>query len=314
MAENISSVGQLPDTVEGITRKTVASARKTQRRRQFRRTTDSVWAHGIMIITVIVCIFPLLVLISTSFKSAADVFSTQLIPSNPTLSNYQYVLTNSTVPGGTADFLIWLKNSLTIALLTTLVGLGLSAPAAYAISRWNFLGKQGVLLSFLITQMFPGVLLIVPLYILFAQLGLLNNIFGLVIAYATTALPFSVWMLKNFFDAVPKELDEAARVDGLGPFRTFWQIVLPLTIPGVAVVGFFNFMTSWNEFMMAFTFLSSNDAWTLPVGIQRYVNPFNIEWQYLTAAAVLTTIPVLIVFFWAQRYLVSGLTGGSVKG
>jgi arabinogalactan oligomer/maltooligosaccharide transport system permease protein len=313
MAENISSVGQLPDTVEGITRKTVVSARKAQRRRQFRRTTDSIWAHGIMIITVIVSIFPLLILISTSFKPVSEVFSTQLIPSHPTLSNYQYVLTNSS-SGGTADFLIWLKNSLTIAVLTTLVGLGLSAPAAYAVSRWNFLGKQGVLLSFLITQMFPGVLLIVPLYILFARLHLLDNIFGLVIAYATTALPFSVWMLKNFFDAVPKELDEASRVDGLGPFRTFWRIILPLTIPGVAVVGFFNFMTSWNEFMMAFTFLSSNANLTLPVGIQHFVNQFNVQWQYLTAAAVMMTIPVLLLFFWAQRYLISGLTGGSVKG
>jgi arabinogalactan oligomer/maltooligosaccharide transport system permease protein len=313
MAENISSVGQLPDTVEGISRQTAVSARKAQRRRQFRRTTDSVWAHGIMIITVIVSIFPLLILISTSFKPVSEVFSTQLIPSNPTLSNYQYVLTNSS-SGGTADFLIWLKNSLTIAVLTTLVGLGLSAPAAYAVSRWNFLGKQGVLLSFLITQMFPGVLLIVPLYILFARLHLLDNIFGLVIAYATTALPFSVWMLKNFFDAVPKELDEASRVDGLGPFRTFWRIILPLTIPGVAVVGFFNFMTSWNEFMMAFTFLSSNANLTLPVGIQHFVNVFNVQWQYLTAAAVMMTIPVLLLFFWAQRYLISGLTGGSVKG
>lgn len=314
MAENVSSVGQMPDAVEGITRKTVVSARKAQRRRQFRRATDSAWAHVIMIITVIICIFPLFVLISTSFKPASDVFSTQLIPSHPTLSNYQYILTNSSSGGAAADFLIWLKNSITIAFLTTLFGLGLSAPAAYAVSRWNFLGKQGLLLSFLITQMFPGVLLIVPLYILFAQLNLLNNILGLVIAYATTALPFSVWMLKNFFDAVPRELDEAGRVDGLGPFRTFWRIVLPLTIPGVAVVGFFNFMTSWNEFMMAFTFLTSNASWTLPVGIQRYVNPFNVEWQYLTAAAVLTTIPVLLVFFWAQRYLISGLTGGSVKG
>ena len=314
MAENVSSVGQVPDTtIEGITRKTVVSVRKAQRRRQFRRVTDSVWPHVIMIITVIVCIFPLLLLISTSFKPGSDVFSPQIIPSHATLSNYQFILTNSS-SGGTADFLIWLKNSLIIALLTTLVGLGLSAPAAYAVSRWNFLGKQGLLLSFLITQMFPGVLLIVPLYILFAQLGLLDNIFGLVIAYATTALPFSVWMLKNFFDAVPKELDEAARVDGLGPFRTFWRIILPLTIPGVAVVGFFNFMTSWNEFMMAFTFLKSNENLTAPVGIQQFVNVFNVQWQYLTAAAVLITIPVLLIFFWAQRYLISGLTGGSVKG
>jgi arabinogalactan oligomer/maltooligosaccharide transport system permease protein len=313
MAENVSSVGQVADTIEGIARKAVVGARQAQRRRQFRRGSESIGAHVIMIIAVIVCIFPLLVLILTSLKPASDVLIPELISPHPTWSNYQYVLTNSS-SGGTADFLIWLRNSLSIALLTTLVGLGLSAPAAYAVSRWNFLGKQGLLLSFLITQMFPGVLLIVPLYILFAQLNLLNNILGLVVAYATTALPFSVWMLKNFFDAVPKELDEAARVDGLGPFQTFWRIVLPLTIPGVAVVGFFNFMTSWNEFMMAFTFLTSNVNLTLPVGIQSYVNPFNTEWQYLTAAAVMITIPVLIIFLWAQRYLISGLTGGSVKG
>jgi arabinogalactan oligomer / maltooligosaccharide transport system permease protein len=170
------------------------------------------------------------------------------------------------------------------------------------------------LLSFLITQMFPGVILLIPLYNLFVSLGLYDNIFGLVIAYATTALPFSVWMLRNFFDAVPKELDEAARVDGLGPFRTFWRIVLPLTIPGIAVVGFFNFMASWNEFMMAFTILQSDSNLTLPVGIQRFVFQTGADWQYLTAAAVLVTIPVLVIFIWAQRYLISGLTGGSVKG
>jgi arabinogalactan oligomer/maltooligosaccharide transport system permease protein len=161
--------------------------------------------------------------------------------------------------------------------------------------------------------MFPGVLLVVPLYLLFAQLNLLNNLFGLVVAYATTALPFSVWMLKNFFDAVPTELDEAALVDGLGPFQAFWRIVLPLTLPGLAVVAFFNFMAAWNEFLMAYTFLQSESQFTLAVGIQRYVNQFGADWQYLSASAVLITLPVLVLFMWLQRYLVTGLTGGSVK-
>jgi arabinogalactan oligomer/maltooligosaccharide transport system permease protein len=263
-------------------------------------------AHAVMIITVIICIFPLLVIVSTSFKPASDVFDLKLIPVHFTFSNYQTVLSG--------NFVTWLLNSLKIGVMTTVVGLALAAPAAYAVSRWQFIGKQGLLLFFLITQMFPAVLLIVPLYILFAQLGLLDNIFGLVVAYATTALPFSVWMLKNFFDTVPKELDEAARVDGLGPFQTFWRVVLPLTIPGVAVVAFFNFMAAWNEFMMAYTFLQSDANLTLAIGIQRYVNQFGADWQYLTAAAVLITLPVLIIFMWVQRYLVTGLTGGSVKG
>ncbi|HXR65480.1 MAG TPA: sugar ABC transporter permease [Ktedonobacteraceae bacterium] len=263
-------------------------------------------AHAVMIITVIICIFPLLVIVSTSFKPASDVFDLKLLPVHFTFSNYQTVLSG--------NFVTWLLNRLKIGVMTTVVGLALAAPAAYAVSRWQFIGKQGLLLFFLITQMFPAVLLIVPLYILFAQLGLLDNVFGLVVAYATTALPFSVWMLKNFFDAVPKELDEAARVDGLGPFQTFWRVVLPLTIPGVAVVAFFNFMAAWNEFMMAYTFLQSDANLTLAVGIQRYVNQFGADWQYLAAAAVLITLPVLIIFMWVQRYLVTGLTGGSVKG
>lgn len=265
----------------------------------------SLGAHTVMLLTIVICIFPLVVIASTSLKPASDIFDLRIIPAHPTLSNYQYVLS-----GG---FLTWLINSVKISLLTMAVGLALAAPAAYAVSRWQFMGKQGLLLLFLITQMFPGVLLVVPLYLLFAQLNLLNNLFGLVIAYATTALPFSVWMLKNFFDAVPAELDEAALVDGLGPFQAFWRIVLPLTLPGLAVVAFFNFMAAWNEFLLAYTFLQSESQFTLAVGIQRYVNQFGADWQYLTASAVLITLPVLILFLWLQRYLVTGLTGGSVK-
>lgn len=284
----------------------VSTRQATQKKRGALAVFGSLSAHVVMIITVVICLFPLVVVISTSFKLPNDVFDLKIIPAHPTLSNYQYVLS-----GG---FLTWLGNSLKIGLMTTALGLAFAAPAAYAMSRWKFIGKQGLLLLFLVTQMFPAMLLIVPLYILFAQLNLLDNIFGLVIAYATTAVPFSVWMLKNFFDTVPKELDEAARVDGLGPFQTFWRVVLPLTIPGIAVVGFFNFMTAWNEFMLAYTFLQSDSNLTLAVGIQRFVHDFGADWHYLTAAAVLVTIPVLIVFIWAQRYLVTGLTGGSVKG
>lgn len=311
MAENITTVGQTPTSPQKAERERAATAAAIQRRRKFNSTLESIGAHAIMIITVIMSIFPLLVIISTSFKIPADIFTTnvQLIPPHPTVANYQHVLTDNN-----GIFFTWLFNSVRIAVLTTILGVVLSAPAAYAISRWNFLGKQALLISFLITQMFPGVLLLVPLYNLFAQYNLLDNFWGLVVAYATTALPFSVWMLKNFFDAVPKELDEAALVDGLGPFRTFWQIVLPLTIPGVAVVGFFNFMAAWNEFMLAFTFLSDVHNITLPVGIKDYVHNFGADWQLLTAAAVLVTIPVLVAFLYAQRYLITGLTGGSVKG
>lgn len=302
MAEHITSASPL-----SLSRgKAGGHSASKKRKSSILSLLGSLSAHAVMILTVIICLFPLVIIISTSFKMPNDVFDLKIFPTHPTLSNYQYVLSG--------DFLTWLGNSLKIGAMTTIVGLAFSAPAAYAVSRWQFIGKQGLLVMFLVTQMFPAVLLIVPLYILFAQLNLLDNIFGLVIAYATTALPFSVWMLKNFFDTVPKELDEAARVDGLGPFATFWRVVLPLTIPGIAVVAFFNFMTAWNEFMLAYTFLQSDSNLTLAVGIQRYVHDFGADWHYLTAAAVLVTIPVLVIFIWTQRYLVTGLTGGSVKG
>ena len=302
MARNITTASEVAiKSRQTNTRKT-----NGRNRRNTLSLIGSLAAHAVMIITVIACIFPLLIIISTSFKPANDVFDLKIIPAHFTWSNYQTVFSG--------NFMTWLLNSLKIGTLTTIVGLALAAPAAYAVSRWQFIGKQGLMLFFLITQMFPAVLLIVPLYILFAQLGMLDNIFGLVVAYATTALPFSVWMLKNFFDTVPKELDEAARVDGLGPLQTFWRVVLPLTLPGVAVVAFFNFMAAWNEFMMAYTFLQSDSNLTLAIGIQRYVNQFGADWQSLAAAAVLITLPVLIIFMWVQRYLVTGLTGGSVKG
>lgn len=304
----------MAETIDRVSQPSLSSQKVAQKRRSGKRigrTLESLGAHLIMIIVVILCVFPLVVIIATSLKQPQDIFtaSFQLFPAHPTLDNYIHVITDN---GGI--FFTWAFNSFKIAILTTIVGVLFAAPAAYAVSRWNFLGKQTILVSFLITQMFPGVLLLVPLYNLYVQFNLIDNHYGLVIAYATTALPFSVWMLKNFFDTVPRELDEAAYVDGLSSFQTFWRIVLPLTIPGVAVVGFFNFMTAWNEFLLAFTFLNDAHNVTLPVGIKDYVHNFGADWHLLTAASVLVTIPVLIVFLWAQRYLITGLTGGSVKG
>ncbi len=267
--------------------------------------------HAVLIVFSILFVFPMLSVVLTSFKSdaiASDVGS-QFIPAHPTLDNYKFVLTSPDVP-----FSSWLLNSLGVAVATMIVGVVLALPAAYALSRFEFLGKQGVLLSFLITQMFPGALLLVPLFALFTNLGATDHPYTLVIAYATTTLPFSVYMLKNFFDSVPRELDQAGMLDGLTTFGVFWRIVAPLTIPGIAVVAFFNFMNSWNEFMLARAFLSTPTSETLPVGLTLFVNQFQIHWGYLAASAILVTIPVFVLFVWAQRYLITGLTGGSVKG
>ena len=290
-----------------------SSTKSGPSKRSKRSVVGSIATHAILIVTCIVLVFPLVWVIFSSFKSNVEIQNTtiQLLPTHPTLQNYINIVTD---PTHQYPFWSWATNSVGVALVTMIIGVLISLPAAYALSRFEFLGKQGVLLSFLITQMFPGALLLVPLYRLFSDFGLLGHPYALVIAYATTSLPFSVYMMKNFFDAVPRELDQAGLVDGLGPFGVFWRIITPLTIPGIAVVAFFNFMNAWNEFMLARAFLTDNNSLTLPVGLQSFVFAFGVDWGRLTAAALLVTIPVFILFVWAQRYLIAGLTGGSVKG
>lgn len=290
-----------------------SSTKSGPSKRSKRSVVGSIATHAILIVTCIVLVFPLVWVIFSSFKSNVEIQNTtiQLLPTHPTLQNYINIVTD---PTHQYPFWSWATNSVGVALATMIIGVLISLPAAYALSRFEFLGKQGVLLSFLITQMFPGALLLVPLYRLFSDFGLLGHPYALVIAYATTSLPFSVYMMKNFFDAVPRELDQAGLVDGLGPFGVFWRIITPLTIPGIAVVAFFNFMNAWNEFMLARAFLTDNNSLTLPVGLQSFVFAFGVDWGRLTAAALLVTIPVFILFVWAQRYLIAGLTGGSVKG
>jgi len=267
--------------------------------------------HLILIIAVIISIFPVLWVLSTSFKPAAEVFSPQIhyIPEHFTWENYHYIFTFKN-----GIFFTWLKNSAIVALMTTLVGVFLAATAAYAFSRFEFIGKGAGMFMFLVAQMFPGSLLIVPLYNLLKSYGLLNSFLGLVIAYSTVALPFSVMMLKSFFDTIPVELEEAAKVDGLSPFGTFWRIVMPLSLPGLAVTAFYNFITAWNEFMYALTFMSKEELYTLPVGLRTFVNEFNTDWHLMAAGAIIITIPALLFFLGAQKYLVSGLTAGGTKG
>ena len=171
------------------------------------------------------------------------------------------------------------------------------------------------MMSFLVSQMFPGVLTLIPLYIIIVQwLGLGSTRIGLVIVYATTSVPFSVWMLKGYFDTIPRELEEAAIIEGAGPGIIFWRIVLPLAMPAIAITALFSFMTAWNEFILAATLLSRESAFTLPVVLQRYVGEHDAAWGPFAAGAILVSLPVMIFFYVAQRQLVSGLTAGGVKG
>ena len=267
--------------------------------------------HIILIIASIVSVFPIIWILSTSFKFKEDVLKPgiHLVPTNFTLSNYEHVLNmNDHI------FWRWLGNSVAISIVTTIIGLFLASTTAYAFSRFEFKGKRALLFSYLLTQMFPGAILIVPLYNVIKSFGLLNSYTGLFIAYSTISLPFCVWMLKSFFDTIPKSLEEAAMIDGLTSFGTFWKIILPLSLPGLSVTAFFSFITAWNEFMFALTFMSSSDHYTLPVGLRTFVFEFNTDWHYMAAGAMIVSLPVLVFFFIAQKFLISGLTAGGVKG
>lgn len=267
--------------------------------------------HLLLIFASIVSIFPMIWILSTSFKFKEDVLKPgiNLIPTNFTLSNYEHLLSMN-------DYIFWkwLGNSIGVALITTIVGLFLASTTAYAFSRFEFKGKRPLLFSFLLTQMFPGAILIVPLYNVIKGLGLLNSYTGLLIAYSTISLPFCVWMLKSFFDTIPKSLEEAAMIDGLTSFGTFWRIILPLSLPGLSVTAFFSFITAWNEFMFALTFMSTTEHYTLPVGLRTFVFEFNTDWHYMAAGAVIVSLPVLVFFFIAQKFIIGGLTAGGVKG
>jgi arabinogalactan oligomer/maltooligosaccharide transport system permease protein len=212
-------------------------------------------------------------------------------------------------------FARWMLNSALIAIATTLVGVLLSCTAAYAFSRFKFPGRRTGMMSFLVSQMFPGTLTLIPLYIIIVQwLGLGSTRLGLVIVYATTSVPFSVWMLKGYFDTIPKELEEAAVIEGAGPGTIFWRIILPLAKPAIAITALFSFMGAWNEFIQAATFMDQEVMYTAPVGLRFFVGGFQQQWGYFAAGSIIVSIPVVLLFFYLQKYLVSGLTAGSVKG
>lgn len=212
-------------------------------------------------------------------------------------------------------FARWLLNSAIVAAATTVVGVFLACTAAYAFSRFIFPGRRTGLMSFLVSQMFPGTLMLIPLYIILVKwLGLGSSRIGLVLVYATVSIPFCVWMLKGYFDTIPKELEEAAIMDGASPGTIFVRIILPLAKPAVAVTALFSFMTGWNEFILAATFMDKEVMYTAPVGLRFFVGGFSQQWGYFAAGSIIVSIPVVALFMFLQKYLVSGLTAGAVKG
>lgn len=271
-------------------------------------------AHLALLVLVAVVLYPVMLVCKKAFEPGRDfALSASPIPHELTLDHFRSLF-GSRGSNGEHLFVRQALNSIVIALATTVVGVFISCTAAYALSRFRFPGRKAGLTTFVVVQMFPATLLIMPLYVVLDKLGLLNSMTGLVLVYSTTAIPFCVWTLKGYFDSLPRELEEAARIDGASPWMIFRKIILPLAKPGLAVTGLFSFMTAWNEFILASTFMTNESHYTLPVLIQSSVGKFSTQYGVFAAGAIVTSVPVMAVFYVLQKYLVGGLTAGAVKG
>jgi arabinogalactan oligomer/maltooligosaccharide transport system permease protein len=266
--------------------------------------------HLALIASCFIAIYPALRVLTVSLRPGDRLLSTSLaiLPPDASLENYVALFQDT-------SFLLWLWNSLVITFATAFVGVGLAATSAYAFSRWRFPGRNAGLVFLLATQMIPAAMLMVPLYILALNNGLIGSYRGLIIAYSVSAVPFSIWILKGYYDTIPKELEEAGLIDGAGKFSTFWRIILPLSTPSLAIVFLFNFTQAWNDYLFARIILgNAEQIWTWPLGLRTLQDQFRTQWGMFSAGSILVTIPVVILFLYSSKYLISGLTLGSVKG
>lgn len=264
--------------------------------------------HFLLLVFVAISLYPVLNVLSISLRPQNRLRSTDLaiIPADWTWNNYIQLFTAQ-------PFLTWMGNSLLVSLAVTLLGVSLATIGGYSLSRYRFAGRKGFLLSVLVTQMFPATMLMLPLYLMIARLNLINSFLGLLIFYTATALPFCLWQMKGFYDTIPAALEEAARIDGCSRWAAFRNVTLPLAVPGIVITALFSFMTAWSEYLVAAQVLQDADLFTLPLGLKSFQATMSTQWGLYAAAALLVSIPAVLIFMFLCPYLVSGLTAGSVK-
>lgn len=265
--------------------------------------------YAIILIFVVISVYPILRVLTISLRPGDNLLneSLRIIPKDATFDNYVKLFTEQ-------PFLIWIRNSLFVTLIVTVIGVVLASTAGYAFSRFNFPGRKIGLLSLLITQMFPATMLLLPLFIMLSKLHLINTFFGLIIMYSATALPFCIWLMKGYYDTIPFSLEESASIDGASKILVFWRIVLPLASPALVISALFSFMAAWNEYIVAAQVLWYEDMFTIPLGLKSFQGNMTTEWGMYAAGALIISIPVIILFVTLSKWLVSGLTLGSVKG
>lgn len=272
----------------------------------FRR---NIITYFLVLVALLFMLTPIIWLLSTSLKTRSEMFSLPLtlIPKKLIWSNYIKIWNE--IP-----FFSYLKNSIIMSMYTTIVALNISSLASYSLSRFKF-RYRGVFLKFiLIAQLFPSLLLIIPMFIYIKKMGLLGSYTGLMICYLTFVVPFSTWSLTNFFDSIPKDLEESAMIDGCSQLGAMFHIILPVALPGIIAVSTYCFLTCWNEFIYAMIFMQSQTSWTLPVGLAALSGQFALDWGLLTAGGIIALIPAIFVMLFLQRYLIGGILAGAIKG
>jgi len=273
------------------------------------RIVSAILAYVVVLVSLIFFLLPMLWIIYTSFRTQPSIFTGDVISplQEYTLENYRTILS-------VTDFVTFFLNSFKIASMVTILSLFCSVIAAYALSRFDFKGKNTLIMGVFSTQMFPQVLLVIPMYLVIFTLFLLDTVIGVVLGQLILVLPFQVWMLKGYFDNIPMDLDEAARIDGCNIAQRLIYVVLPVAAPGIMVAAFFSFVVSWGDFLIVSIINQSQRTATVTLIIQRLSSALLIRWGQVAAATVLTIVPTIILFFFVQNRLVAGLTAGAVKG
>lgn len=277
-------------------------------KRSAKRRLEDILSYVVLIILAAAIVIPILWMVSTAFKTEAQTYSPkpQWIPNPFTLDSFRKFFT-------TYSFGRMTVNSLVTCIFAMIICIACASLAGYGVTRFQFKGKKQLMNFLLVTQMFPSVMLVVPFYAVLSRYHMTNRLLGLIIVYAATNVAFSTWMLVSYFKTVPVELDEAARVDGASSFRIFWNIILPLIVPGIAAVAMFVLFSGWNEYMYSSVLISNDQLKTLTVGIISLNSQYQIKWNDLMAASTVSSLPLVVLFVCFQRYFIAGMTGGAVK-
>ena len=276
--------------------------------KRLRRALPGAAAYLVLIFFSVFVLVPVLWMVSTAFKTAQETMTNPpvWIPKTITFEAFGHLWSEY-------PFTQFFKNSFIITMLSMVVSVVCACLAGYGLTRFHFRGRSAMMTFVLVTQMFPSVMLLVPFYSIISQFGLIDTHLGLILVYTSFTTPFCTWMMLGFFKSLPLDLDEAARIDGASVWQTFWRVILPLTLPGIASTCIYSFITSWNEYMFAFILTRSPDMRTLSVGIAEMNGYQQVLWNDMMAASLIASLPLIVLFVCLQRYFTSGLTAGAVK-